>query len=84
MKGNKYKIIVLAGMIGLFKIYKYKYEVIALGGLIATLLMDADDPLIAISCIVMIFGMLGMLAETISPTVKVNVITSEEFKRVYK
>jgi hypothetical protein len=78
MKASKYKVIVLAGLIGLFKIYKYKYEVIALGGLIATAMMDASDPLLTISCIVMIFGMLGMLAETISPTVRVNVITNKD------
>jgi hypothetical protein len=55
-----------------------KYKVIVLAGLIATAMMDASDPLIAISCIVMIFGMLGMLAETISPTVRVNVITNKD------
>jgi hypothetical protein len=78
MKTSKYKVIVLAGMIGLFKIYKYKYEVIALGGLIATLMMGAEDPLLTISCLVMVFGMLGMLAEKISPTVRVNVITNKD------
>ena len=60
---NKFKL--------LEKLEQYKYEAIAVIGLLGLVFINDDDPLSTLGGLIMLFGMFGMLAKTISPTVKI-------------
>ena len=53
------------------QIEQYKYEAIAVIGLLGVVFIGEDDPLSTLGGLIMLFGMFGMLAKTISPTVNV-------------
>lgn len=55
------------------KLEKYKYEFIFVVGLIGTALINENDPFSSLSGLSMLFGAVGMLLKTLSPTV--NVVT---------
>jgi hypothetical protein len=63
------------------KLLEYKYEAFAIIGLIGTALINKDDPFSSLSVLIMLFGMFGMLAKTLSPTVNV---VSVDFDQIIK
>lgn len=67
---NKFKLIE--------RIEQYKYEAIAVIGLLGVIFINNHDPLSKLSAIIMLFGMFGMLAKTISPTVNVMTVDVEQ------
>lgn len=61
-------------------ILKYKYESAALGGLLGCIIINSDDPLALLSGLVMIFGMFGMIAETICPKLNIKIISPKKIE----
>ena len=59
-------------------IEQYKYEAIAVIGLLGVVFINDDDPLSTLGGLIMLFGMFGMLAKTISPTVNVMTVEAEQ------
>ena len=61
------------------QILDYKYELMSvLGGVVS---MSTNSPT---AMIVLIGGILGMIANTISPTIEIMVTDQEEFRKAFK
>ncbi len=61
------------------KILNYKYELMSFFGAIASIATNSS-----IAIIVFIGGLFGMIAKTVSPTVKIIVTDTDELKKVFK
>jgi len=61
------------------KILNYKYELMWLFGGIASIATNSS-----IAIIVFIGGLFGMIAKTVSPTVKIMVTDTDELKKAFK
>lgn len=61
------------------QILDYKYELMSFLGGIAS--MSTNSPT---AIIVLIGGILGMIANTISPTIEIMVTDQEEFRKAFK
>ncbi len=61
------------------KLLNYKYELMWFFGVIASITTNSS-----IAIIVFIGGLFGMIAKTVSPTVKIMVTDQEELKKVFK
>jgi hypothetical protein len=63
-------------------IEKYKFETITVIGFIGLSLIDETDKFNTLSGLIMLFGMFGMLAKTISPTVTILNVDTDEINKM--
>ena len=61
---------------------KYKYEILVVIGLIGSSFIGEADPFNTLSGLIMLFGMFGMLAKTVSPTVSVVTLDVEQIAEI--